>query len=272
MAMAEPITAYKGLDQDFRCRGFQYAVGETYRLDGEAPARCTERGFHACLSPLDVWRYYPPATSRFAVVELRGEIDRGSADSKVASAEITIKAELRLGDFIQRAVSWMMRAAKVAAGHDSHLAAAGHDSHLAAAGYGSHLAAAGHRSHLAAAGYGSHLAAAGYGSHLAASGDGSHLAASGHSSHLAASGYRSHLAASGYGSHLAASGEHSVCVAARPVASISAGPGGLLAAPWHDGTRWRLAVGYVGENGIEPNVAYRVDDRGRFVRVEEARS
>ena len=28
------IVAYKGLDKDFRCRGFQYEVGQTYEAAG----------------------------------------------------------------------------------------------------------------------------------------------------------------------------------------------------------------------------------------------
>jgi len=36
---------------------------------------------------------------------------------------------------------------------------------------------------------------------------------------------------------------------------------------WYDGKRYRIATGYVGENGIEPNVAYRCDDNGNLVRA-----
>ena len=33
-------------------------------------------------------------------------------------------------------------------------------------------------------------------------------------------------------------------------------------------SRWRLVVGYIGENGLEANVAYRLDDAGQFVEVQ----
>jgi hypothetical protein len=45
----------------------------------------------------------------------------------------------------------------------------------------------------------------------------------------------------------------------------AAGYEGIITIKWYDGYRYRLAVGYVGEDGIEPNVAYRCDNRGRLV-------
>ena len=36
-----------------------------------------------------------------------------------------------------------------------------------------------------------------------------------------------------------------------------------------DGERYRIAVAYVGEDGIEPNVDYRVTDDGEFVRAQD---
>jgi hypothetical protein len=48
--------------------------------------------------------------------------------------------------------------------------------------------------------------------------------------------------------------------------SARAGDGGTISIWWHDGERPLLAVGYVGEDGIEPNVAYRLDN-GKFVKA-----
>ena len=42
-----------------------------------------------------------------------------------------------------------------------------------------------------------------------------------------------------------------------------------MAVRYWDGKRYRLAIGYVGEDGIEPGVAYRVEG-GRLVRAERA--
>ena len=38
--------------------------------------------------------------------------------------------------------------------------------------------------------------------------------------------------------------------------------------PYRDGERYRIAVAYVGEGGIEPNVNYRVTDAGEFVKAQ----
>ena len=49
-----------------------------------------------------------------------------------------------------------------------------------------------------------------------------------------------------------------------------AGAGGVLVVGWWDerSGRRRLAVAYVGEQGIQPDVTYRVNDQGRFVAAE----
>ena len=87
-----PIVAYKGFNKDWTCRGYQYTVGETKVHDGETKA--CESGFHACEYPLDVFCYYAPARSVFAVIEASGDIDRKGEDSKIASSKLTVKAEI----------------------------------------------------------------------------------------------------------------------------------------------------------------------------------
>jgi hypothetical protein len=50
-------------------------------------------------------------------------------------------------------------------------------------------------------------------------------------------------------------------------ATLTGGDGATLVFYWHDGRRKRLAVGYVGEGGIEPNTPYRCNDVGEIIKV-----
>lgn len=96
------ITAYKGFDADLRCRGYQYEIGGEYEHDGEVKA--CRSGFHACPNPLDVFSYYPPAGSRFALVEMSGETCSRGDDSKIAASRVKIIRELSLDEMIAAGV------------------------------------------------------------------------------------------------------------------------------------------------------------------------
>jgi len=154
-----------------------------------------------------------------------------------------------------------------ASGYSSRLASSGDSSQLAASGYSSRLAASGDYSRLASSGYSSRLAASGDSSQLAASGDYSRLASSGDSSRLAASGDYSRLASSGDYSRLASSGDKSIAVCVGLHSTASAGKDGCIALSyWDDAAeRFKLVVGYVGEKGIKENVAYKLNDKHKFV-------
>ena len=105
MANGNKIITYKGFDKDFKCRGFQYEVGNTYETDDDIA--CCNRGFHACESPMEVFDYYDMLTSRFAEVEQSGKIDKEAASTKTCSSRIKIKAELKLADIINLGVEWL---------------------------------------------------------------------------------------------------------------------------------------------------------------------
>ena len=174
------------------------------------------------------------------------------------------------GDYSQLAASG--DSSQLAASGDySKLAASGDYSKLAASGDYSKLAASGDSSKLAASGDYSKLAASGHSSQLAASGDSSQLAASGHSSKLAASGDYSQLAASGDSSKLAALGKSSIVAGIADSCDLAVGELGCIIATYWKQTenRYRVVVGYVGENGIKPNTRYKLNDRHEFEEVKE---
>ena len=88
--------AYKGFDKDLKCRDFQFEIGKEFRED---EAKLCSKGFHACENPLDTFKYYAPAESRFCEVELDEVTDeRESEDTKVCGKVIKIGAELSVAD------------------------------------------------------------------------------------------------------------------------------------------------------------------------------
>ena len=100
------IIAYKGFDKNWKCRGYQYEIGKTYEHEGKVEA--CKSGFHSCEYPLDVFSYYAPSESKFALVKASGEISKGNDDSKIASTKITIEAELNIPKLAQKAVDFIM--------------------------------------------------------------------------------------------------------------------------------------------------------------------
>ena len=200
--MTEKNIAYKAFDKNMQCRGFQFEVGAHYEHNGKVEP--CKSGFHACKNPLDVWNYYP-INSRYAIVEIAGDVVDSGSDSKVACSNISIVQEITLTELINHSVKYMLNVC-----YDK---------------------------------------------------------LAGHYSNLAASGHNSKLAASGDGSILAASGKNSICMAAGYASTAQVGENGVIVLPYYDGIRTRVAVGYVGENGIEPNVEYKVNNNGIFEKV-----
>jgi hypothetical protein len=83
--------AVKGFNKDMTCREFQYQEGKEYET--ESASLCNE-GFHACLNPLDCFRYYSPGGgSVYHEVEIDDNGERGG-DSKIVGSKIKIGAEL----------------------------------------------------------------------------------------------------------------------------------------------------------------------------------
>ena len=191
--MTEKNIAYKAFDKNMQCRGFQFEVGAHYEHNGKVEP--CKSGFHACKNPLDVWNYYP-INSRYAIVEIAGDVVDSGSDSKVACSNISIVQEITLTELINHSVKYMLNVC-----YDK------------------------------------------------------------------LAGHYSKLAASGDYSKLAASGKNSICMAAGYASTAQVGENGVIVLPYYDGIRTRVAVGYVGENGIEPNVEYKVNNNGIFEKV-----
>ena len=98
------MKCYKGFDKDLKCRGFQYEIGKEYE---ENAADICHKGFHACENPMDVFKYYNPADSRYCKVDLDANEQTGD-DSKRVGKKIKIETEIGLSGLIQAGVKFIM--------------------------------------------------------------------------------------------------------------------------------------------------------------------
>jgi hypothetical protein len=202
------IIAYKGFDKDLACRGYQYAVGQTFEHKGRVEA-CSS-GFHSCENPWDVLSYYPlGGDNRFAVVKASGTIGRHSSDSKIASATLHIEAELKLPDFITRAIEWTIAATKVAVGAKAAglLTDNGEDrARIGSSGYGAQIGSSGNGAQIGSSGNGARIGSSGYGAQIGSSGYDAQIGSSGNGARIGSSGNDARIGSSGYGAQIGSSG------------------------------------------------------------------
>ena len=99
------MKAYKGFDENLKCRDFQYEIGKTYE---EPTAELCEKGFHACEYPLDVFEYYAPGNmSRYCEVDLDDVSDQMSGDSKRCGKKIAVKAEIGIAGLVSAQIQYV---------------------------------------------------------------------------------------------------------------------------------------------------------------------
>ncbi|EEL0882718.1 hypothetical protein G7255_003208 [Salmonella enterica] len=237
--MTKEIVTFKGFNKDLTCRDFQFAIGETFHHDGKVEA-CGS-GFHACECPFDVFSYYPPAESRYAETISFGVIDREEeGDTKIASASITIKAELTLPQFIQRGIEWIW--SKIDKSLEQQIMT-------------------GDRS--AATNTGNRSAATNTGDWSAATNTGNRSAATN-------TGNRSAATNTGDWSAAEVSGSQSVAASLGIEGKARASEGGAIVLCYRDedGELIHIRASKVGENGIMPDIWYQLNEDGEFVECE----
>ncbi|HCF2412864.1 TPA: hypothetical protein NIA64_003512 [Pseudomonas aeruginosa] len=253
-ASEEVVTAYKGFKQDLTCRDYQFEIGGTYKHEGEVEA-CSS-GFHSCEYPLDVFGYYAPGESRFAIVKASGQLSRHDDDSKIASATLVVEAEISMPTMISRAIDWIM---------------ARLDSSVEQTVVGDTASNTGNRS--AASNTGDYSAASNTGYRSAASNTGDYSAASNTGDYSAASNTGNRSAASNTGDYSAAevSGKESVAASLgiEGRARASAGSAIVLCHRDDEGRLIHIRASKVGENGVEPDTWYQLSAEGEFVEFDE---
>ncbi len=151
-------------------------------------------------------------------------------------------------------------------GYYSTAASSGYSSKAASSGDSSTAASSGYSSTAASSGDYSKAASSGNYSKAASSGDYSKAASSGNSSKAASSGNYSTAASSGNYSKASASGKNTIAMVAGKNCMLMAGENGCIAGCWFDGVRNRIAIAYVGENGIEADTWYQLSDNGKWVK------
>ncbi len=237
--MTKEIVTFKGFNKDLKCRGFQFAIGETFHHDGKVEA-CGS-GFHACECPFDVFSYYPPAESRYAETISFGITDsEEGGDTKIASSSITIKDELTLPQFIQRGIEWIW--SKIDKSLEQQIMC------------GNRSAATN----------------TGYQSAATNTGDWSAATNTGHRSAATNTGNRSAATNTGYRSAAEVSGSQSVAASLGIEGKARASEGGAIVLCYRDedGELIHIRASKVGENGIMPNTWYQLDEDGEFVECE----
>ena len=108
--------AYKMFNKDLTCtlgKGkYQYQPGVWIE---EPEANCRKNGFHCAKNPLDCLSYYPSwENSQCWIVEIGGDIDEDSFDSKISCTRIRLIRQLNLEEFVAEACRYMIRFPKAA--------------------------------------------------------------------------------------------------------------------------------------------------------------
>ena len=180
MANGNKIITYKGFDKDFKCRGFQYEVGNTYETDDDIA--CCNRGFHACESPMEVFDYYDMLTSRFAEVEQSGKIDKEAASTKTCSSRIKIKAELKLADIINLGVEWLKEITSPSKIEANNTSNDGYYAKIGSSGYSAKIGSSGESAKIGSSGDYAKIGSSGDYAQIGSSGQDSVIMCAGHDS------------------------------------------------------------------------------------------
>jgi hypothetical protein len=272
--------AVKGFNKDWTCRGFQFAPGQTYAHAG--PVKACEEGFHAIEGhPLEVFFYYPPATSRYASVTLAGTLAREKgADSKVAAEILTVGTEISLADLIGKAVAYIVSRAKPSKGAsvkaqgsaaqasgDCGAAQASGDCGAAqASGDCGAAQASGDCGAAQASGDCGAAQASGDRGAAQASGNQGAAQASGDQGAAQASGYQGAAQASGYQGAAQALGKHSTALSSGEGGKASGKDGSALFLVYRcpsTGAILHAWAGIVGQNNLKPDVFYTLNPNGQ---------
>lgn len=229
------IKAYKGLDKNLCCRGFQFRIGEEFEQEGTI--RCYNRGFHACTNPIEVlYNYMPNGENRFFEVEQYGTIDKSSISTIQASSKIKINAEVGVAGLIKAAIrlwrekinpSLIIKETKdknddptanhsrigsdcpdliVSSGFNAKIGSNGPNTYISASGTGAKIGSSGDNVTISTNGVAVNIGSCGVNAKIASSGHHTRIISTGASATIASSGYTAEIGSSCFDATISSSG------------------------------------------------------------------
>ncbi len=221
------MKVYKATDKDMKCRGFQYEIGKTAEVDGDA--KLCERGLHACEMPLDVLGYYAPGDgSRYFAAELEDVSDEmHSNDTKRVGKKLTLRAEIGIPGLVKAQVEYVKaqcdfdnaikkansKKKNHATGERGAASATGESGAASATGWRGAASATGVSGAASATGRSGAASATGRSGAASATGESGAASATGESGAASATGWRGAASATGVSGAASATGDGCVAMA-----------------------------------------------------------
>ena len=197
------MKVYKATDKDMKCRGFQYELGKTEEVDGDA--KLCERGLNACEMPLDVLGYYAPGDgSRYFEADLEDVSDeKRSDDTKRVGKKLTLSAEIGIPGLVKAQVEYV----KAQCDFDNAINKADAENKNHATGWSGAASATGNRGAASATGERGAASATGWSGAASATGWSGAASATGWMGAASATGERGAASATGNRGAASATGE-----------------------------------------------------------------
>ena len=203
------MKVYKATDKDMKCLGFQYEIGKTAEVDGDA--KLCERGLHACEMPLDVLGYYAPGDgSRYFEAELEDVSDEmHSDDTKRVGKKLTLSAEIGIPGLVKAQVEYV----KAQCDFDNAIKKANREKKNHSTGWSGAASATGESGAASATGERGAASATGWSGAASATGERGAASATGERGAASATGWRGAASATGWSGAASATGNGCVAMA-----------------------------------------------------------
>ena len=142
-------------------------------------------------------------------------------------------------------------------GNYAQIGSSGNSAQIGSSGDSAKIGSSGDSAQIGSSGNDAQIGSSGDDAQIGSSGDYAQIGSSGDFAQIGSSGDSAQIGSSGNFAKIEAKGKTSIVAAVGPESQASAGENGCLALSWWDGKRYRMVVGYVGEDFIKSNVLYK---------------